>query len=212
MPSGLLCWEGKTGFSTKALKGLKVPVGCTRSLRTARRNGFELLEYLRSLFERCLPAKTSEDWEKLIPWNILPLNLTDTFVRSLRQECLDHFVIFTEKQLRNILQSYVDYYNNYRPHQGLCDIPNAPPPGNPPASGAIKQKPMVFGLHNHYYRERHNGIPACSNFLISENSEGMSAVLEIWPFLSCLRPTPNPRRLFSCRSTLSRLFFTAFLN
>jgi hypothetical protein len=35
---------------------------------------------------------------------------------------------------------------------GLRGIPNAPP-GNPPASGAIKQKPVVFGLHNHYYRE-----------------------------------------------------------
>jgi hypothetical protein len=38
----------------------------------------------------------------------------ERFVRSLRQECLDHFVIFTEKQLWNVLKSYVDYYNNYR--------------------------------------------------------------------------------------------------
>ncbi|MDR1307070.1 MAG: IS3 family transposase [Treponema sp.] len=36
-----------------------------------------------------------------------------------RQECPDHFVIFTENRLRNVLKSYIDYYNKYRPHQGL---------------------------------------------------------------------------------------------
>jgi transposase InsO family protein len=41
----------------------------------------------------------------------------ERFVRSLRQECLDHFVIFTENQLRNVLKSYIDYYNNYRSRQ-----------------------------------------------------------------------------------------------
>jgi transposase InsO family protein len=43
----------------------------------------------------------------------------ERFVRSTRQECLDHFVIFTETQLRRVVKSYIDYYNNYRPHQGL---------------------------------------------------------------------------------------------
>jgi transposase InsO family protein len=75
----------------------------------------------------------------------------ERFVRSLRQECLDYFVIFTETQLRNVLKSYIDYYNNYRPHQGLHGIPNAPPVQ--PGTGEIRKKPLVFGLHNHYYRE-----------------------------------------------------------
>jgi transposase InsO family protein len=75
----------------------------------------------------------------------------ERFVRSLRQECLDHFVIFTETQLRNVLKSYIDYYNNYRPHQGLHGIPNALPVQA--GTGEIRKKPLVFGLHNHYYRE-----------------------------------------------------------
>ncbi|MDR1307431.1 MAG: integrase core domain-containing protein [Treponema sp.] len=75
----------------------------------------------------------------------------ERFIRSLRQECLDHFVIFTENQLRNVLKSYVEYYNNYRPHQGLHGIPNAPPVQ--PETGEIRKRPLVFGLHNHYYRE-----------------------------------------------------------
>jgi transposase InsO family protein len=75
----------------------------------------------------------------------------ERFVRSIRQECLDHFIIFTQTQLRRVIGSYIDYYNNYRPHQGLCGIPDAPP--EQPATGEIKKKPLVFGLHNHYYRE-----------------------------------------------------------
>jgi transposase InsO family protein len=76
----------------------------------------------------------------------------ERFVRSVRQECLDHFIIFTQSQLRRIIKRYLEYYNNYRPHQGLKGIPNGPPKPNR-TTGTIKQKPMLFGLHNHYYRE-----------------------------------------------------------
>jgi transposase InsO family protein len=76
----------------------------------------------------------------------------ERFIRSIRQECLDHFVIFSEKQLRNIVREYIDYYNNFRPHQGLKGIPNDPPPPNNPC-GKIRQKSVLFGLHHHYYRD-----------------------------------------------------------
>ena len=51
----------------------------------------------------------------------------ERFIRSIRQECLDWFVIFSEKQLRNILKSYMEYYNKFRPHQGLGAIPEGRP-------------------------------------------------------------------------------------
>jgi hypothetical protein len=54
-------------------------------------------------------------------------------------------------QLRRIVKEYIGYYNNYRPLQGLGGIPNAPP--EQPPTGEVKQKPLLFGLHNHYYRE-----------------------------------------------------------
>jgi transposase InsO family protein len=76
----------------------------------------------------------------------------ERFVRSIRQECLDHFVIFTENQLRNIVKEYIHYYNNYRPHQGLKGIPNGPPETRN-NTGPIKSKQVLFGLHRHYYRE-----------------------------------------------------------
>ena len=51
----------------------------------------------------------------------------ERFVRSIRQECMDYFIIFTEGQLRRIIESYIDYYNNHRPHQVLKGIPNGQP-------------------------------------------------------------------------------------
>jgi len=77
---------------------------------------------------------------------------TERFVRSMRNDCLDYFIIFTYNQLHNIVKSYIDYYNNYRPHQGIKGIPNGLPEILS-TTGKIKQKPLLFGLHNHYYRE-----------------------------------------------------------
>jgi transposase InsO family protein len=76
----------------------------------------------------------------------------ERFVRSFRQECLNFFIIFTYSQLCRITKSYVDYYNNYRPHQGLKGIPNNLPK-ECSTTGVIRQKPLLFGLHNHYYRQ-----------------------------------------------------------
>ena len=89
---------------------------------------------------------------RIVPYSPDMNAYAERFVRSIRQECLDYFIIFTHNQLRRIVKGYLDYYNNYRPHQGLQGIPNGPPEtGN--STGAIKQKPLLFGLHNHYYRE-----------------------------------------------------------
>jgi hypothetical protein len=77
----------------------------------------------------------------------------ERFVRSIRQECLNYFIIFTYGQLYRLVKAYVDYYNNYRPHQGLK---GRIPKGSPEPvqkTGAIKQKSLLFGLHHHYYRE-----------------------------------------------------------
>ncbi|MFL5661947.1 MAG: integrase core domain-containing protein [Ktedonobacteraceae bacterium] len=37
----------------------------------------------------------------------------------MRRECLDHFLIFQEKQLHRLLNAYAMYFNQARPHQGL---------------------------------------------------------------------------------------------
>jgi putative transposase len=45
--------------------------------------------------------------------------ICERFMRSVRQECLDHLLIFQEKQLQRVLNAYVAYFNQARPHQGI---------------------------------------------------------------------------------------------
>ena len=39
--------------------------------------------------------------------------------RTVREELLDHRIIFVERDLRRLLQEYVDYFNQVRRHQSL---------------------------------------------------------------------------------------------
>jgi len=81
--------------------------------------------------------------------------LCERFLGSVRRECLDHFLIFHEKQLHRLLKTYVMYYNQARPHQGIRQrIPDsqalsAPPPHQPNRVIAI---PVLGGLHQRYQR------------------------------------------------------------
>lgn len=43
---------------------------------------------------------------------------------TIRREPLNHFLLLSEKQVRNIISEYVEYYNNQRFHQWIAKIPN----------------------------------------------------------------------------------------
>lgn len=43
----------------------------------------------------------------------------ERWVRSVRQECLDHVLILNERHLDHALHEYSQYYNQARPHQGI---------------------------------------------------------------------------------------------
>ena len=74
---------------------------------------------------------------------------TERVIGSIRREALDHFLIFSEKQVRWIIKEYVEYYNFHRPHQGINRIPAGQTISQ---SVSIKKKPLLGGLHHHYYR------------------------------------------------------------
>ena len=69
---------------------------------------------------------------------------------AVRRDALDHFLLFSEKQVRGIVSEYVDYYNTMRPHQGIHRIPEC---GDIPTVGKIQKKPVLWGLHHHYYKD-----------------------------------------------------------
>lgn len=47
-------------------------------------------------------------------------------IGSIRRECLDHVIVFSEKHLRRVLRSYLKYYHGSRAHLALekdCPVP-----------------------------------------------------------------------------------------
>jgi len=81
--------------------------------------------------------------------------ICERFLGSVRRECLDHLLIFHEKQLHRILRTYVKYFNEARPHQGLQQqVPEAEVTSVPPdqRGDRIISVPVLGGLHHEYRR------------------------------------------------------------
>jgi len=81
--------------------------------------------------------------------------ICERFLRSVRQECLDHLLILHERQLQRVLNAYVSYFNQARPHQGIGQqiperlrlVPSAQDAGN-----QVIARPVMGGLHHDYQR------------------------------------------------------------
>ncbi len=70
----------------------------------------------------------------------------------MRQECLDHLLIVNEAHLRRVLDVYVSFYNQARPHQGLDQrTPVILPP--PAKAGPIRCRTLLGGLLRSHDRE-----------------------------------------------------------
>lgn len=74
-------------------------------------------------------------------------------IGSLRRECLDHILILSEKQLRRLVNEYVQYFNEDRPHQGINQRIPARSDASPPIEGEIVARPVLSGLHHAYSRK-----------------------------------------------------------
>ena len=77
--------------------------------------------------------------------------ICERFLGSLRRECLDFFLLFSERHLYRIVREYVDYFNQARPHQGIQQRTPCPPELLPD-SGRIVSIPALGGLHHDYRR------------------------------------------------------------
>jgi transposase InsO family protein len=80
--------------------------------------------------------------------------IVERYIGSVRRECLDHVLIFGERQLYQVIKAYVEYFNRSRPHQGIeQNVPCGPPLGSTePAEGKIISRPVLNGLHHEYRR------------------------------------------------------------
>ena len=90
-----------------------------------------------------------------IPFRTPLANATcERFLGSVRRECLDHLLIFSERQLYRVVCEYVAYFNHVRPHQGLGQQMPEGPRGaaSEKRSGRIVAFPVLNGLHHDYRR------------------------------------------------------------
>lgn len=71
---------------------------------------------------------------------------------SIRRECLDQVIVFSEGYLGRVLKKYFEYYNRYRVHQALeMDAPKAREIQRV-EEGKVIAFPHLGGLHHHYER------------------------------------------------------------
>jgi len=81
----------------------------------------------------------------------------ERWIRTVREECLDHLLIMNQTHLKRVLDEYINYYEYSRQHQGLDQ--QTPVPRQPiPYSGRIKKREVLGGIINDYYCE-HRQIP-----------------------------------------------------
>src|SRR5258708_1588702 len=76
----------------------------------------------------------------------------ERLIGSIRRECLDHVIIFSERHLRRVLSSYFQYHHDTRTHLSLGKDCPRPRPIQSPSAGNIIAFPEVGGLHHRYER------------------------------------------------------------
>ena len=76
----------------------------------------------------------------------------ERWVRSAREECLDHLLIVGETHLRRVLAAYTAHYNHERPHQGLGQQPPTPI-SRGTRHGPVRRRDVLGGLIHEYARE-----------------------------------------------------------
>ena len=80
--------------------------------------------------------------------------ICERFLGSVRRECLDHILVFGDRQLHRVIKEYVEYFNRAKPHQGIGQrIPEGIVPQSAwPRRGKLIAVPVLNGLHHDYRR------------------------------------------------------------
>src|SRR6202171_1156568 len=103
--------------------------------------GEVFIRRLRSMGIRDRPTSPHSPWQN---------GYAERLIGSIRRECLDHVVVFSERHLRHILLSYMKYHNEIRTHLSLEK--DAPVSRAVKLAGTILCRPVLGGLHHQYVR------------------------------------------------------------
>src|SRR3979411_658617 len=98
--------------------------------------GEVFIRRLRSMGIRDRPTSPRSPWQN---------GYAERLIGSIRRECLDHVIVFSERHLRHLLLCYMKYYNGARTHLSLEK--DAPVSRAVDRAGHILCRPILGGLH-----------------------------------------------------------------
>ena len=101
--------------------------------------GEVFIRRLRSIGIRDRPTSPRSPWQN---------GYAERLIGSIRRECLDHVIVFSERHLRHLLLCYMNYYNGTRTHLSLEK--DAPISRAVDRAGHILCRPILGGLHHQY--------------------------------------------------------------
>ena len=90
--------------------------------------------------------------KKLPPFSPQMNSRMENFIRAIKTECLDKMIFTSQGQLRIAVREYLEYWNHYRPHEGLGGNMVMPYPQDMDAP--VREVSFLGGLLHGYRRER----------------------------------------------------------
>jgi len=78
--------------------------------------------------------------------------IAERWVRTIRNECLDHKLTMSHQHLQRLVAEFIAYYNRWRPHRSLGQRAPCPRVKDFPAESTrhLIAKPVLGGLHHVY--------------------------------------------------------------
>ena len=78
----------------------------------------------------------------------------ETFIGKFKHECLNHFLIFSLRQLDHILVVWLRHYHTQRPHRGVgMGNQVLDPDFRPQTEGTVRCRQQLGGIIKSYYRD-----------------------------------------------------------
>jgi putative transposase len=78
----------------------------------------------------------------------------ESFIGTLKRECLNHFMCFGKDQLDYIIRIWLQHYHKHRPHRGVGrDNSVLDESFIPRTEGAVRCRTELGGLIREYYRD-----------------------------------------------------------
>ncbi len=103
--------------------------------------GWEFKEMLKALGIRSLRSAPRSPWQNAY---------VERAIGTLRRECTDHIIPMGRRHLLRVLNEFVGYHNESRPHQSLDR--NTPLGRAIESTGEVHARPILNGLHHRYFR------------------------------------------------------------